>query len=364
MKQLLIAIAASAGILVAGSFAEARPICTIVMDAADGRAIVERGDCSSRVTPASTFKLPLALMGFDAGFLKDANTPRLPFRAGYPDWGGAEWRKPVDPAAWLKHSVVWYSQRIAEALGQEQLQLKARAFGYGNADFSGDPGRNNGLERAWISSSLQISPLEQAAFLRALVNRSLRIKPEAYDQLDRIVERTQASGGWVVRGKTGSAFPRKADGSFDRDRPWGWYVGWAEKDGRKVVFAHLIQNEGRSDGRSGLVARQALIAEFPQLVQSEGAARPRASWTEEKCRRYRDAWAELSVRTGRRGLGSAFIDSHEAFIASGCRTQGGVCPRSPAELEAANQLTIRAMNAGMASTFLPFGCPKGANGPA
>jgi hypothetical protein len=35
-----------------------------------------------------------------------------------------------------------------------------------------------------------------------------------------------------------------------------------------------------------------------------------------------------------------------------------VCPRSGEEIETANVLTIAAMNAGMASTFLPFACRK------
>jgi beta-lactamase class D len=56
----------------------------------------------------------------------------------------------------MKHSVVWFSQQIAQYLGQGRLQQYATQFGYGNADFSGDSGKNNGLERAWISSSLKI----------------------------------------------------------------------------------------------------------------------------------------------------------------------------------------------------------------
>ncbi len=338
----------------------AAPICTIVADAADGRTLVEEGRCRERVTPASTFKIALALMGYDSGFLRDAAQPSLPFKPGYPAWGGAEWRKPVNPARWMEHSVVWYSQRITEALGAERLSRNVRAFSYGNADVSGDPGKNNGLERSWISSSLAISPAEQVNFLRGLVQRTLPVRPEAFDKVGAIVERIEAADGWVIRGKTGSAFPRRPDGAFDRDRAWGWYVGWAEKEGRTLVFAHLLQNEARGEARAGLQARDAMIRALPGLVRASESATPsqRPGWTEEKCRRYRAAWDTLSARTGRRGLGPDFIQRHEAFIGSGCTTQGDVCPRSPEELEAANMLTIMAMNAGMSSTFLPFGCPK------
>ncbi len=321
---------------------------------------MEQGQCRDRVTPASTFKIALALMGFDAGFLRDATQPSLPFKPGYPAWGGAEWRKPVDPARWMEHSVVWYSQRIAEALGTERLRRQVRAFSYGNADISGDPGKNNGLERSWISSSLTISPAEQVTFLRGLVNRTLPVRAEAFDKVGAIIERVEAADGWVIRGKTGSAFPRRPDGSFDRNRAWGWYVGWAEKEGRTLVFAHLLQKQARGEARAGLQARDASIRELPGLARTAEVGSPsqRPGWTEEKCRRYRAAWDTLSSRTARRGLGPDFVQRHEAFIASGCTTQGDVCPRSPEELEAANMLTIMAMNAGMASTFLPFGCPK------
>ncbi len=80
------------------------------------------------------------------------------------------------------------------------------------------------------------------------------------------------------------------------------------------------------------------------------------SWNEEKCVRYKDAWQGALQRWGRDGLGSTFIERHEAFIAGGCTGVHDVCPRSTKEIELANVLTIRALNAGMASTFLPFKC--------
>jgi hypothetical protein len=82
------------------------------------------------------------------------------------------------------------------------------------------------------------------------------------------------------------------------------------------------------------------------------------SWTVEKCNRYRKAWSDALERFGRKGLGPEFTDRHEAFLASGCATPPDVCPRSKEELDLANVLVIRAMNAGMGSTFLPFACRK------
>jgi hypothetical protein len=52
------------------------------------------------------------------------------------------------------------------------------------------------------------------------------------------------------------------------------------------------------------------------------------------------------------------VERHEAFLASGCTAKADVCPRSSEELEVANFLVVLAMNAGTASTFLPFACRK------
>lgn len=241
-------------------------ICSVIADPANGAALASEGDCDVRATPASTFKVALAIMAFDAGVLSDAHAPRWPFRKGYPDWGGAAWRQPTDPAAWMKHSVVWYSQLIASRLGTDGLVRYGRAFSYGNADFTGDPGKANGLERSWISSSLEISPNEQVVFLARLVNRTLPVSMQAMDETAAIVEQRTLAGGWTIHGKTGSAYPRRADGSFDRARGWGWYVGWAEHNDRTVVFARLDQDESVRKGSPGLRARDALIQDWPRLT--------------------------------------------------------------------------------------------------
>ncbi|HEV7265330.1 MAG TPA: hypothetical protein VGN83_10470 [Falsiroseomonas sp.] len=95
------------------------------------------------------------------------------------------------------------------------------------------------------------------------------------------------------------------------------------------------------------------------LVAPPAIAQPSApsGWPEVKCARYTEAWSEALTRFGRQGLGQAFLESHAAFLASGCRARTAICPRSTQELDLANALTIAAMNAGTASTFVPFRCP-------
>ncbi len=227
---------------------------------------MQEGDCSTRVTPASTFKIAISLMGFDSGFLKDAHSPVLPYRAGYPDWGGADWLQPTDPTRWIRYSVIWFSQQVTKSLGDVRFRYYVDAFGYGNRDVSGDPGKHNGLEHAWLSSSLRISPLEQVAFLEKVVNRQLPVNPHAYDMTNQITEVAQLPDGWDVHGKTGSGFPLAADGTTDKAHGYGWFVGWATKGTRTVVFARLVQEDRVMQGLAGVRARDAFMKELPGLL--------------------------------------------------------------------------------------------------
>lgn len=105
------------------------------------------------------------------------------------------------------------------------------------------------------------------------------------------------------------------------------------------------------------LATLALLA-FPMPPALAQQDTPSSNWSEVKCERYKKAWSDALARRGTRGLGRDFIERHEAFLASGCTARGDVCPRSAEELELANILVILAMNAGTASTFLPFSCRR------
>ncbi|MDD7969935.1 class D beta-lactamase [Roseinatronobacter sp. HJB301] len=240
-------------------------VCTLVADAHTRAIVIEEGDCTTRVTPASTFKIPLAVMAYDAGVLINSRAPVMQFRSGDPAWGGANWTRDTDPASWMRYSVLWYSQRITQAMGAEALTRYALNFGYGTADFSGDAGFDNGLERAWIVSSLLISPREQVTFLRALVRDALPVRPEALRHAREIVERHDVED-WIIHGKTGTAYPRRPDRSFDYARGWGWYVGWAQQGDRVLVFARLTQARQRTDGSPGNLTRDAFMREWADLV--------------------------------------------------------------------------------------------------
>ena len=165
-------------VLVLAEGASADTTCTLIVDADTGATLVRAGDrCDQRLTPASTFKIPLSLMGFDSGILRDANRPAWPYKEGYPAWIDL-WRRTTTPQTWLRDSVVWYSQVLTGRLGADRLQRYVDSMHYGNGDVTGDPGRRNGLTAAWLSSSLRISATEQVEFLRRMIHRQLPFRTQ------------------------------------------------------------------------------------------------------------------------------------------------------------------------------------------
>ena len=240
--------------------ARAEEACTLIVAADDGAELYRSGDrCDVPYSPASSFKLALALMGFDSGLLESPNAPAIAYdpalKARYESW-----RQTTDPTRWLKNSVVWYSQALTTKLGMARFQAYVDAFDYGNRDLSGDPGRDNGLTRAWLGSSLKTSPEAQVAFLRKVWQRQLPVSAGAYEKLFATAQWFAGSDGWRVQAKTGSAFPSEMNG-----RQLGWFVGWMEKHGQHFVFARLHVDEPRK-GVAGTRVRDGFLMEIGTLM--------------------------------------------------------------------------------------------------
>ena len=103
-------------------------------------------------------------------------------------------------------------------------------------------------------------------FIRRLINRDLPVTVDVFDKVYQSVETWPSDNGWTIHGKTATAFPRMPDGRIDREKPLGWFVGWANKDGRSVVFAKLIQDENKELGSTGGRARDEFLVEFSALL--------------------------------------------------------------------------------------------------
>lgn len=213
----------------------------LVIDGATNKTVLRVGPhINERMSPCSTFKMTLSLMGYDAGILKDENTPVWEFQDGYDDWL-PQWRAPQTPLSWMNYSCIWYAKLLSLELGLEKIESYLSSFEYGNQDMSSglvEPGPAN---PPWVNSSLKISPKEQVDFIQKMLGGKLPISARAVQMTKALVFKEELPGGWKLFGKTGwSGSDITKDG---KTLEHAWFVGWVEKDHHFYPFAYLIREQ-------------------------------------------------------------------------------------------------------------------------
>lgn len=241
MKSLILI---SLIMLHASAFAETK--CFLAIK--NGQILSQEGNCKSRHSPASTFKVAISLMGYDSGILIDEFHPEWPFKEGYLNYMPS-WKQAQNPTTWIKYSCVWYSQLITQQLGLDKFESYVSKFHYGNMDISGDAGQDNGLTNSWLASSLKISCLEQAEFLRKLILNQLPVSEKAQLLTKKILYQENFANSWKLYGKTGSGPLSNSQGKF------AWFIGWvsplAFDDATKdVIFVHYSETDINKPGDS------------------------------------------------------------------------------------------------------------------
>jgi beta-lactamase class D len=178
--------------------------------------------------PASTFKVPNALIGLEVGSIHDENEV-FPWD-GKPK-GRPQWERDQTLATGMRDSTVWMFQEVARRTGKQRMKDWLAKLDYGNRDIAG------GIDLFWLQGNLRISAMQQVEFLHRLAEgrlpatqRSQRLVREAM-----VVEKTR---DYTLYAKTGTT-------SF-RPGAIQWWIGWVEKKGKPVAcFAmNLTAGEG------------------------------------------------------------------------------------------------------------------------
>lgn len=228
--------------------------CFLVIDD-DGKVLKQEGECDTRRSPCSTFKIAISLMAFEEGLLFDETHPLLPYNEEYRA-SLEQQRQSQNPTSWMRNSAVWYSQLVTRQLGIEKFRHYVDLLNYGNKDVAGDPGQNNGLTRAWLSSSLRVSPREQTTFLTRLVRSQLPFSSKSQRLTRNIAFVEDFADEFRLYGKTGTGYRPRENGAYDPDRQVGWFVGWLQRDDRFITFAHYIEDEDKEEAYAGPRARE------------------------------------------------------------------------------------------------------------
>jgi beta-lactamase class D len=197
----------------------------VLLEPANDRyRVLDEPRARTRFIPASTFKVPNALIGLEAGAIADENEV---FR-----WDGTpkprpEWERDQTLATGMRDSVVWMFQDIARRTGKVRMREGLERLQYGNRDMTG------GIDLFWIQGGLRVSALEQVDFLHRLAEGRLPMTQRAQRLVRQamVVEKTPA---YTLYGKTGT---------IDRGRnAINWWVGWIERKGRvSAVFAMNLE---------------------------------------------------------------------------------------------------------------------------
>ncbi len=192
-----------------------------------------------RISPCSTFKIPLSLMGYDGEILIDEKKPTWDFQVGYDDWLPS-WRAPQTPQSWMQYSCVWYSKLLSLQLGLIKMESYLISMEYGNKDMSGGLAEPGKATVAWIDSSLKISPTEQVEFIRKMILGKLPTSPNAIQMTKALLFKEELPEGWKLFGKTGMG--HSTIGTDGVALQHGWFVGWVEKGPNFLPFAYLIRD--------------------------------------------------------------------------------------------------------------------------
>lgn len=216
----------------------------------------------TRLSPCSSFKIPLALMALEEGLVTDADqlVDVDPHTFTPEPWWTAEirnnWNRPHSLRTAFHASAIWFFRRLALQLGPQRMAVYLARFDYGNRDFS------FGIDNFWNAGDrgIAISPEEQWHFLSKVARGSLPLKPSTLQTASNVFV-TERQGDVVLRAKTGLGWRSAAQSS----PAIGWYIGWVDRPQGVLPFASL------STGPSADDVRLVRVENARRLLRERGA---------------------------------------------------------------------------------------------
>ncbi len=209
---------------------------TAVFLTGDGKEYIYNEDiANNRYSPYSTFKIVSTLIGLDEGIITSKDSTMTYDGTIY--WYDA-WNANLNLEQAFKNSCVWYYHQIIYTMSQQTVQEHLNLLNYGNLDISQFNGNASNpqadLNGFWLSSSLEISPLEQVYLLKMLFEEQAFYSTEHIELVKELMSIEDIN----AYGKTGSGGNES------------WYVGFFEHNNENIYFATFIQGEDVSGAKA------------------------------------------------------------------------------------------------------------------
>jgi beta-lactamase class D len=200
------------------------------------------GECTVATVPASTFKIPHALIALQTGVVTDPDA--LVKWDGSKQWM-AQWERDHSLRTAIEESVVWFFQGTAEAIGRERMREHLAKLDYGNAKVDG------GIRMFWLAGgSLEITPDEQLDFVArmfqgklASIDRAHVATVESIMQSDLARWKARVPPDFAMPSSTATLWAKTGTDEIDGLR-MTWWMGAIEGPRGRFAFVSRVRDKG------------------------------------------------------------------------------------------------------------------------
>lgn len=203
---------------------------------------------TTRMLPASTFKIVNALVALQTGVLTtDSSVIK---------WDGvqrnnANWNQDLSLAQAFRYSAVPHFQEIARRIGRDTMQKWIDTLKYGNMKLG------PAIDSFWLDNSLLVSPDEEMGLVKKLYFDQLPFR-KGVQQAVRNMMLQEDNSNFTISYKTGLGYNA-------RQHPVGWIVGWIEENRHPYFF---VLNIEASDPTADIAAIRLKI--LKDILKREG----------------------------------------------------------------------------------------------
>jgi beta-lactamase class D len=187
---------------------------------------------TTRMLPASTFKIVNALIALQTGRVTDDSTL-------------IKWDSVVRPRTEINRDLSLYQafrlssvphfQSIARSIGKDTMRAWMDSLQYGNKNLGSQ------IDQFWLDNSLKISPDEQLGLVKRLYFRQLPFRASIQDIVKRMMIQ-ENNTTYQLAYKTGL-------GKDDKGQNIAWVLGWIEENRHVYPF---VLNLGTGDDAADL----------------------------------------------------------------------------------------------------------------